>query len=198
MSQLLFINACTSIHNPSRTMSLCAAFLAAYKADPAWQVQELVLEQSGLQPLTAEDLRQRDLCCANGNLDGPAYAAARAFAAADLVVIGAPYWDLSFPSQLKIFIEHIMVPGLTFGYTPAGPQGLCRARALVYAVTAGGYIKEPDWGFGYLKAIGEMLGITAAHRLAAQGLDIDGAPEGRIMAEAAEAAVALEKQLRSR
>ena len=56
---------------------------------------------------------------------------ARQFAAADQIVIAAPYWDLSFPAALKQYFEQINVLGITFAYTPEGvPKGLCRARKL--------------------------------------------------------------------
>ena len=56
---------------------------------------------------------------------------ARQFAAADLVVIAAPYWDLSFPAALKQYLEQINVVGITFIYTPEGiPKGLCKSRKL--------------------------------------------------------------------
>ena len=70
---------------------------------------------------------------------------ARLFADADLVVVGAPYWDLSFPALLKIYIENIMVLGVTFIYGERGqviPLG--RAGRMFYISTAGGYIGEKE------------------------------------------------------
>lgn len=59
------------------------------------------------------------------------------FAEADEIVIGAPYWDLSFPAALKIYIEHAAVMGVTFHYTEEGRcEGLCRAKHLTYITTA--------------------------------------------------------------
>ena len=62
---------------------------------------------------------------------------------ADIIVIAAPYWDLSFPAQLKDYIERVNAVGVTFDYDQEGiPYGLCRAKKLVYITTAGGNIQE--------------------------------------------------------
>ena len=60
-------------------------------------------------------------------------------AQADLVVIAAPDWDMTFPAALKIYLEWTCTLGITFHYTRTGVQeGLCRAKELVYITTAGG------------------------------------------------------------
>ena len=65
------------------------------------EVTELRLEDIDF-PLVNEDfLRRRDALIAAGSLDDPMFAMARQFAAADTVVIAAPFWDLSFPAMLK-------------------------------------------------------------------------------------------------
>lgn len=184
--KLLFINACISTHVPSRTRELCETFLEAYKNNPAWEIQKVDLEAESFLPLNHKRLQEREDCLIKlGGADlAKAYPAARDFAAADLIVIGAPYWDLSFPAVLKIYLENIMVGGLTFCYTPTGAQGLCKAERLVYLTTAGGFISQPDWGFGYLQSLAGMLGIKKTCSVAAQGLDIAGADLEKIMARA--------------
>ena len=104
---------------------------------------------------------------------------ARQFAAADEIVIAAPYWDLSFPAVLKQYIEQINVVGITFRYTPEGiPEGLCRASRLTYVMTAGGEFVPEEYGFGYMKALAESFyGIPEVQLIKAVGLDIAGAEE---------------------
>ena len=99
------------------------------------------------------------------------------FATADTIVIAAPYWDLSFPAVLKLYLENISVVGVTFRYSENGvPVGLCRANKLIYVTTAGGYIGENDFGFSYVKSLAQNLyGIKNTECVAAEGLDI--APE---------------------
>ena len=41
-------------------------------------------------------------------------------AQADLVVIGAPYWDLTFPAALKVYLEWASMLGITFRYAQEG------------------------------------------------------------------------------
>ncbi len=50
------------------------------------------------------------------------------FLAADVVVVGAPFYNFGIPTQLKAWIDRIAQPGRTFRYTAAGPEGLARAR----------------------------------------------------------------------
>ena len=103
-----------------------------------------------------------------------------------MIVIAAPYWDLMFPAVLKTYLENITVTGITFRYSEEGrPQSLCRAKALYYVTTAGGFIGQNDFGFSYVKALAQnFFGITDVHRYAAEGLDILGADVDRIMGKA--------------
>ena len=56
------------------------------------------------------------------------------FAAADVIVIAAPYWDLMFPAVLKTYLENITVTGITFCYSDQGrPQSMCKAKAEIIA-----------------------------------------------------------------
>ena len=179
MKKLLFINACVSDHSPSRTKVLCDAFLDKYQG--RWEIEEIILEKAGLYPFTKSMLQNRERCLAAQDFSSPAFDYAQIVAAADMIVIGAPHWDLSFPSLLKVFVEHIMVNGITFHYVDSGSEGLCQADRLVYITTAGGFLPTPDWGYGYMKAIGNMLGISQVDLLVAEGLDIAGADVDAIM-----------------
>ena len=61
-----------------------------------------------------------------GDYRDPLFRYAKQFAQAADIVVAAPYWDLSFPSILKVYLEQICVTGLTFQYTPEGiPEILC-------------------------------------------------------------------------
>jgi FMN-dependent NADH-azoreductase len=60
------------------------------------------------------------------------------FLAADTVVIGAPMYNFTLPSQLKAWLDRILVAGKTFRYTEAGPEGLASGRRVIVAVARGG------------------------------------------------------------
>ena len=123
-----------------------------------------------------------------GELDGEIFRYSHQFAAADRIVIAAPYWDLSFPAQLKIYIENIYATGIVTRYGADGrPEGMCRAEELIYVTTSGGPF-DGRFGYGYVKALAEdYFGIPATRLLLAEGLDIRGNdPEAilqKVMAE---------------
>lgn len=61
------------------------------------------------------------------------------FLAADTIVIGAPMYNFTIPSQLKAWLDRILVAGRTFRYTAEGPEGLAGGRRVIVALTRGGY-----------------------------------------------------------
>lgn len=177
---ILFINCC--VRSDSRTKRLADAFLGLLEGD----IEELRLEDV-LFPLTDEKyLAKRDSLIAEERFDDPLFSLARQFAAADRIVIAAPYWDLSFPATLKQYIEHINVLGVTFLYTPQGtPKGLCKADDLYYITTAGGAFCPEEFGYGYIKTLAESFyGIKNTRMISAVGLDIYGNDPEKIIEEA--------------
>ena len=181
---ILFINAC--VRSDSRTRRLAGAVLEKLGGE----YEELTLEDVSFPVTDEEFLRRRDAVIAEERFDDPVCDLARQFAAADRIVIAAPYWDLSFPASLKQYVEHINVLGVTFIYTPEGtPKGLCKASDLYYVTTAGGCYVPEEFGFGYIRSLAQnFYGIQDVRLVQAVGLDIDGADERSIM-KAAEAAL---------
>ena len=112
--------------------------------------------------------------------------ATRQFAAADEIVIAAPYWDLSFPATLKQYLELVNAVGITFKYSPEGiPQGQCRACRIWYVMTAGGHYVPEEFGYGYVKVLAQgYYGIHETRLISACGLDIIGADPEAILDEA--------------
>ena len=102
-----------------------------------------------------------------------------------IIVIAAPYWDLSFPAVLKQYLEQVSVVDITFTYTPEGiPKGLCKAKRLYYVTTAGGDYAPDEYGFGYVESLCKSLyGIQDVKLIKAVGLDIVGADVENILAE---------------
>ena len=110
---ILVIDCC-----PSRDNSATRKFYKSYldTLDNKDDVKVLYLEQENLKPYTLEDVSLREQNLADGNMDWEGFKYANDFKNADEIIVAAPYWDLSFPSLLIVYIEHIMVPGITFGY----------------------------------------------------------------------------------
>lgn len=178
MESVLFINGC--VRPESRTMRLARHVLDRLGG----KAEEVNLENLGLRPMNLEALRQREALLAEQDFDAPVFQYARQFAAANVIVAAAPYWDLSFPAALKTYFEQVMITGITFNYSPQGiPFGLCRARRLLYVTTAGGPIGNHNLGFEYVKALAEVFfTIPDIQCFSADGLDIVGADVEAILA----------------
>ncbi len=188
--KVLFVNGCVRGEN-SRTLRLCRTALAELeKVLPDVQVEEVILDQeTDLVPLRSNTLALRGELEEAGDFDHPMFRYARQFAGADLVVLGAPYWEYQFPALVRCYLEHISVGGITFTYGEDGqPHGLCSARRLLYITTAGGPILDRNCGFDYVKTLcGQMLQIPEIDWVGAECLDVWGEDvEARlIQAEAA-------------
>ena len=176
MSNVLFINSCIRPQGLSRTLDLCREYLDSYaQKNPQCKIIEHNLSKSGLQPLDWDKLSAREELLSQNSLDADEFAHARDFAEADLIVIGAPYWDRGFPALLKIYLEHIAVRGITFRYGDDGrPVGMCKAAKLVYITTAGGFIGDYNTGYDSVCAVAALFGVTNTVCFAAEGLDIIG------------------------
>jgi FMN-dependent NADH-azoreductase len=185
--RLLFVNSCIR-GKESRTYELCLDYLEKFlkaKADENWTVEEINLEETDIRPLDMDTLIKRDKNLKAGNLDEPMFAWAKQIIEADHIVIGAPYWDLSFPAKLKIYLERCSITGLTFIYSKEGiPTGQCNAKDLVYITTSGSPIGEFNLGYDYIKGLSGLFGIGKTHFISAEALDIIGNDVGQIMAEA--------------
>ena len=64
------------------------------------------------------------------------------FMASDIVVIGAPMYNFTIPSQLKAWLDRLGVPGVTFSYSEAGPEGLAGGRRVIIASSRGGAYEQ--------------------------------------------------------
>jgi len=99
------------------------------------------------------------------------------FQAADIVVIGAPMYNFSIPSQLKAWIDRIAVAGKTFSYTENGPKGLVEGKRVIIASSRGGiYSAGPAAGLDfqetYLRTVLGFLGITNIEFVRAEGVNM--------------------------
>ena len=182
MNNILYINVCFRAN--SRTNELAQHLLGGLSGD----VQVVNLYEESICPLDEQMLSKRDDLLKNGKTDDEMFSFARQFALADTIVIAAPYWDLMFPSILKVYLENITVCGITFRYSDKGiPQSLCKAKKLCYVTTAGGFIGENNFGFDYVKALAKgFFGIDNVSFVSAEGLDIYGANVDLIMSKAKE------------
>src|SRR6202049_1543196 len=118
---------------------------------------------------------QRDLAASQAALE--------VFLAADIVVIGAPMYNFTIPSQLKAWIDRILVVGKTFRYGATGPEGLAGNKRMIIAISRGGL-----YGSGapaavlehletYLRGVFGFIGVSNPELIVAEGLGLG--PEQR-------------------
>ena len=176
---VLFINGC--VRENSRTLELAKAVLEHMSG----AMEEVRLYPDGPEGLDAEKLRLRDELLEKKNYDHPMLRFAMQFAAADTIVMAAPFWDLAFPAKVRAYLEEITVSGITFRYGANGiPQGMCSAERLIYVTTAGGPIVR-DFGFEYVKTLAHVFyGISEVCLVKAEGLDIWGADPAELLKQA--------------
>jgi len=169
--EILFIDAC--VRAESRTRALANTLLGNLDGN----ITHLKLWETELPEIDEIAIKNRNIDGKNNRFDAPVYDLAKQFAAADCIVIAAPFWDLSFPAVLKKYIEAITVSGITFRYSEQGiPIGMCRAEKLLYVTTAGGPIFNDEFGYGYIKTMAQqMYGIGDCVCFKAENLDIIGA-----------------------
>ena len=104
------------------------------------------------------------------------------FLAADIVVIGAPMYNFTVPTQLKTWIDRIAIAGKTFHYTANGPEGLVKGKRVIIGLARGGFYGEgaPAASFEhvetYLKNVFNFIGVEPEFVIA-EGLGVS--PEQR-------------------
>jgi len=109
------------------------------------------------------------------------------FLAADVIVIGAPMYNFSIPSQLKAWIDRVSVAGSTFRYSAAGPEGLAKGKKIVIASSRGGVYSEGAFAFmdhqeTYLRGVFNFLGVTDISFVRAEGYAHDAARRNEAVA----------------
>jgi FMN-dependent NADH-azoreductase len=99
------------------------------------------------------------------------------FLDADTVVIGAPMYNFTLPSQLKAWLDRILIAGKTFRYTESGPEGLARGKRVIVALARGGIYDAGTPAAAlehlesYLRGVFNFIGIEPEF-VAADGLAI--------------------------
>ena len=166
---ILYINCC--VREESRTNKLAQAVLQQIDGETI----ELNLYEENLRSLDRETLVKRTALIEKEDFSSSMFDYAKQFAAADEIVIAAPYWDLSFPAMLKVYFENIYIIGIVSEYGKNGmPHGLCKAKRLIYITTAGGPY-DPAYSYGYVESLAKnFFGIPETQLIKAEMLDVDG------------------------
>ena len=171
MEKILFINACYN-YEKSRTLYLANKIFEKFDIDSNFDFEEVRLKDLHLLPLSEEKLKLRfDL--ANKHLfDMDMLTYSKKILSADIVVIAAPFYDFSYPSILKLFIENVSVPNLMYTYSKDGYKGFARGRKFIYMTTRGSNLPDSE-DFGYLSMdrMFKLFGFKESQVIAFGGTD---------------------------
>lgn len=152
----------------SRTKRIATPIIA--ELSKRYEVERIALEGSSYPAVDSKTLQDRN----NGIVPKHFVDLAKKVAAADRIVIAAPFWDMSFPAILKLFIENLSLFGVTFNTDDKTCYGLCRCQKLLYITTRGMNISTGDpleQATPYLKALSFLWGLGEIVTISAQNLD---------------------------
>ncbi|MEL7797663.1 FMN-dependent NADH-azoreductase [Idiomarina loihiensis] len=108
---------------------------------------------------------------------------------ADTLVIGAPMYNFTIPTQLKAWFDRVLQAGVTFKYTEQGPQGLVNGKKVYIASGRGGIYSQGeaqamDHQESYLKQVLAFIGITDVTIIRAEGMNMGDEPRQQGFKEA--------------
>ncbi|MDM0107114.1 FMN-dependent NADH-azoreductase [Variovorax sp. J22R24] len=112
------------------------------------------------------------------------------FLAADVIVVGAPLYNFTVPTQLKAWIDRLAQAGRTFKYTDKGPVGLATGKTVIVASTRGGIYSTSEGGQAmehqesYLKVVFGFFGVTDVRFVRAEGVAMGDAPKAAAIGSA--------------
>lgn len=175
MKQVLCIDCCIRGES-SRTRKMARAFLEELQAHGNCNITTVKAGELDLLPLDKAALDARQVLLDAGRTDDSEFDLAKQFAAADLVVVASPMWDMGIPAKLKTYFEHVSVAGITFRVEENGDcVGCCKAKDMVFLTTRGMHIEDGnlmEQSAPYLRALAAFFGIGAFHAVSAWGLDM--------------------------
>ena len=146
----------------SRTKKILKPIVA--ELGKRYEIETIVLDGDDYLPVGRKMLAERS----SGYVPEQIVEQAKRIAAADRIVIAAPFWDMSYPAILKVFIENMSLFNGTYF------EGLCRCQKLLYITTRGMNVATGDTLDGatpYFKALSALWGLGEVITLAAANMD---------------------------
>ena len=166
MRKIFYVDAC--LRTGSNTKKIADAIIA--KLAERYDIETVRLSEHTFPVVNNDVLNDR----ANGIVPDEYVAMAKKLADADRLVIAAPFWDMSFPGALKVFLENMSLFNVTFGSNEIECYGLCKAEKVLYITTRGMNISTGDaleQATPYINAIGKLWGLGELHVISAQNMD---------------------------
>jgi FMN-dependent NADH-azoreductase len=188
MTNLLHIDASILGANSASRQLSAAAVARLRQASPDLNVTYRDLAAQPLSHLSADHLAAAQGAVPESSAVRDDIAVSQAvldeFLAADVVVIGAPMYNFTLSSQLKSWIDRILVAGKTFRYSATGPEGLAGNKRVIIAVSRGGLYgpgapaAAMEHVESYLRGVFGFIGVTNLEFIVAEGLLLS--PEQRV------------------
>lgn len=166
MEKLVIIDSCMRAESRTRRILNAAREVLSTRYD----IEIIDVNAAGLLPLTPEGLEERT----SGIVPEQTLSLAKTIAAADRLVVAAPFWDMSFPAALKAFFENMSLYGVTFEDNGQTCVGLCKCKKVMYITTRGMDIETGsprEQGSSYLMALSTLWGLGEVTTVAAKNLD---------------------------
>lgn len=166
MKKLFYVDAC--LREGSNTKKIADAIFD--ELFDKYEMETVRLSDCSFPIVNNDILNDR----ANGIVPEEYVEMAKKLAAADRLVIAAPFWDMSFPSALKVFFENMSLFNVTFTSNEKECFGLCKAEKVLYITTRGMNISTGDdleQATPYIKALSKLWGLGELYVISAQNMD---------------------------
>ena len=166
MKNIIFIDAC--MRAGSRTKRIAERIIEELSG--RYRIETIRLGETEYPVVDNRILEERK----NGTVPKAHAELAGRIAAADRIVIAAPFWDMSFPSALKVFFENMSLFGITFDSNDKECYGLCKAEKVMYITTRGMDISTGDpleQATPYIRALSHLWGWGELTVISAQNMD---------------------------
>lgn len=166
MKNIIFIDAC--MRAGSRTKRIAERIIEELSC--RYRIETIRLGEADYPVVDNRILEERN----NGTVPKAHAELAGRIAAADRIVIAAPFWDMSFPSALKVFFENMSLFGITFDSNDKECYGLCKAEKVMYITTRGMDISTGDpleQATPYIRALSHLWGWGELTVISAQNMD---------------------------
>lgn len=175
-------------HSISRDLSAAAvARLSALHPDAAIAYRDLAADP--LSHLNGEGIA----AIMGGQAQTQDAAALDEFLAADVVVIGVALYNFTVPTQLKAWIDRLFVPGKTFRYTEAGPEGLAGGKKVILVIARGGIYapgtpgRDAEHAETWLRTVFATFGVGDLEVIVAEGVKMGEEQRDAAIAQAKDA-----------
>jgi FMN-dependent NADH-azoreductase len=178
MSNVLFIRS-SIFGQQSKSLRLANELLSRY---PHVSLVERVLTPSTMPHLTAETYQAMSKPDFDLTREEKAHVALSdaliaEVEAADTIILAVPMYNLSIPSTLKAWIDHVARRGKSFLYTASGPQGLLGGKKVFVLTARGGIYRQAparslDFQEPYLRGVLGFLGISDVTFIHFEGANI--------------------------